>query len=139
MEPVVLDSSVAVKWYFEEPGSEAAAKILASGLILHAPELLLLEFDSVVSSEVRKRRISIARMREIRRELRATGLHLFALSDLLDGAVEASLATGKALYDCVYLALAEALVAMLVTAVRRFAAGLSGIRLGDRVHLLDGV
>lgn len=136
MGVVVLDSSVAMKWFFDEAGSDAAAALLSSSDSLHAPELLLLECDAVVCVEVRRGNLTRAKAREIRATLRGAGVALHPLGELLDAGVEASIATGKALYDCVYLVLAEALDATLITADRRFVDSLDRGPFRGRVSLL---
>jgi predicted nucleic acid-binding protein len=138
-DPLVVDSSVAIKWYFDEPGSDRAAEILGAGWALHAPELLLLECDAVLCTEVRRGNLAAGTMQGVRAELRRSGLQFHPVADLLDAGVLASIAAGKALYDCVYLALAQTLDATLVTADARFAAGLTGTRLGSRIRLLEDV
>lgn len=139
MEPVVLDCSVVLKWYLDEPGAvEALAFQRDERLSLHAPDVLLLEFDSAICSNVRHRTLDAPMAPVIRSSVRASGLGFFGFEPLLDVAVEISMKTRKGLYDCLYLALAERLDATLVTADRRFAAGLERTSLGGRVRLLAG-
>jgi len=140
MEPLVLDCSVVLKWYLDEPGAVEALSLHANDrLALHAPDLLLLEFDSAICSSVRHRTLGAAAVPAIRSSVRSAGLVLHSFEGLLDGAVEIALATRKGLYDCLYLALAERIDAVLITADRRFSAGLERTALGGRVRLLAGI
>ena len=50
---VVLDASVAVKFYFYEEGSERARSILTSGIVVATPELLHLERASTAVKKIR--------------------------------------------------------------------------------------
>jgi predicted nucleic acid-binding protein len=43
MTSCVVDASVAVKWYLEEPESEAALILLDGSFELHAPDLIYVE------------------------------------------------------------------------------------------------
>jgi predicted nucleic acid-binding protein len=140
MEPIVLDSSEVLKWYLEEPGAEEALAFQANdSLTLHAPDLVLVEVDSVLCAMVRQRALTARLVEAMRTSVRGAGLTLHGFRSLLDPAVEASRATNKALYDCLYLALAERLDATLITADRSFAAGLERTPLGGRVRLLAGI
>lgn len=137
MEPIVLDSSVALKWYLEEPGTEHAKDLMLNQrLRLHAPDLLLLEFDAAMCASARQRRIPSKDVRVVRVALRRVGIELHDFASLLDPAVEISMATGKAVYDSLYLALAERLDALFVTADARLIRGLEGSPFGPRVRLL---
>ena len=53
MNVYVVDASVAVKWLVEEPGSDAATRVLEGEHELHAPQLLLYELDSVLCKWIR--------------------------------------------------------------------------------------
>lgn len=140
MEPIVLDCSVVLKWYLDEPGAVEALSLHADDrLALHAPDVLLLEFDAAISANVRHRTLGAAAAPAIRGSVRSAGLVLHSFEGLLDGAFEIALATRKGLCDCLYLALAERVDATLITADRRFAAGLERTSLGGRVRLLAGV
>ena len=44
---LVLDASVAVKWFVEEPGTAAALALLAEDESLIAPELVIAEVANV--------------------------------------------------------------------------------------------
>jgi predicted nucleic acid-binding protein len=65
----VVDGSVAAKWYFAEPGHEAADRILAAGIAgereLFAPDLIVPEFVNVLWKRVRRRECSRAAAAEI--------------------------------------------------------------------------
>ena len=54
MKPMVIDASVAVKWYLNEVDSQAASELLGAPLVFHAPHLLKLEVASAISKNVIK-------------------------------------------------------------------------------------
>ena len=122
--PVVIDSSVAFKWFdASEPGASVAESLLREhqrdDVALLAPALLLADVVNVLVS----RRTPIADVE------RAIGF--LADVDLLIAPVDAALLTsaaqiasteGVALYDATFIALAALLDAELVTADRRQAA-----------------
>ena len=132
----VIDASVAVKWLVEEPDSDAALELVESGEDLHAPRLL--------ASEVANALWRKARLGQIERA--DAGAALAWVPDLPvrwseDEAVSAdalrlALALDHPVYDCVYLALAHRIGAVLVTADLRFANALAPTEHGGSVLTL---
>ena len=119
MRSLVVDASVAVKWFLPEVHSEAAMRVLSLGAPLLIPDLLYAEVGNIVWKRVR--------MGEITKEEAATLLQTlgdlplavlptwpFALS-----ALEIACATGRTVYDSLYVALAVRENARLVTADER--------------------
>ncbi len=51
---VVADASVAVKWYVSEIYTPEAEKLLNGSYEIHAPELILPEFGSIVWKKARR-------------------------------------------------------------------------------------
>ena len=133
---LVVDASVAVKWLIAEDDSEAARELAASGEELHAPRLMACE---VANALWRK-----ARLGEIARG--DAGAMLAAVQDMpvrwgADEAVCAdaariALALDRPVYDCVYLALAHRIGAVVVTADLRFANVLAPTEHGEAVVTL---
>ncbi len=133
MSLYVVDSSVAAKWFFPEPYSDEALALLDDRHELHAPDLLLMEVDSVVCKRIRAREITARMGREIRDALRRAPVRLYPSEPLLDPAFELAVATRQSIYDCVFLALALLLHGQMVTADRRFPDALRGERFADNV------
>ena len=120
MSLYVVDSSVAAKWFFPEPHSDKALELLDDRHELHAPDLLLMEVDSVVCKRIRTREITVRIGREIRAAVRQTPMRLHPSESLLEPAFELAVASRQSVYDCVFLALAVLLRARMVTADQRF-------------------
>ncbi len=126
---IVVDASVAVKWFLPETGANDAQQLLASGEALVAPSLIRVEVAAAIARK--------ARLKEITRQdaEAAADLWLEAIVDGVirlvpdetdvPGAVKLALALAHPLQDCVYLALAERLGAPMVTADQKFAARVS--------------
>ena len=132
----VVDASVAVKWLVEEPGSDAAQELAASGEDLHAPRLM--------ASEVANALWRKARMAQIQRA--DAGAALDWAPDMpvrwhedetvSADAVRLALGLDHPVYDCVYLALAHRIGAVVLTANRRFVTIVAPTEHGDSVLAL---
>lgn len=121
MKSYVIDASVAVKWYIPEPLSDAADKYLQlykdKQAKLLAPDLLLVEVGSVLWKKTRTNEITGDDARAI---MQAFMVHcpvsMVRSGELLPSAYDLAMAQGLTVYDSVYLALAIAAGAKLVTA-----------------------
>ena len=133
---LVVDASVAVKLLVDEPDSDAARELAASGQELHAPRLMASEVANALWRKSRRGQIERA----------DAGAAMASLSDMPlrwsdDEAVSADavrlvLALDHPVYDCVYLALAHCIGATVVTADRRFVTAVASTEHGEAVMTL---
>ena len=111
----VIDASVAVKWVLPEEGAERAALLRKESIDFIAPSIIAVE----ISSAIWKR----ARRKEISREEAVAALHiatslagrLHPAEDLAPAALQLAVTFDHAVYDCIYVALADREGAVLVT------------------------
>lgn len=120
MSVYVVDASVAAKWFLPEQYTESARRVLAPENDLHAPDLFLVEIDSVLCRHIRRGELSIAEGDEIRRSLVGYPIQYTPLEELRTLAYAMANQTRTTPYDCLYLALAVLLGGQMVTADRRF-------------------
>ncbi len=121
---IVVDASVALKWYVKEPGSDAADGILTGEQRPVAPELIRVEVVSALCNQHRlygkpKDYIELLCARWVR-DLEDYSVRLFDQARLMEQSWNIAFAFQHPVYDCVYLALAEQLGIPLVTADRIF-------------------
>jgi predicted nucleic acid-binding protein len=117
---VIVDASVAVKWFVPEVLSEKARALLASTEPLVAPDLLAIEFANTMWSKTRRREIDEAdAVRAIAGVIGSGQLQLHPSPPLFPRAFELARTLDHSVYDCVYIALAEAFDTVLVTADQR--------------------
>lgn len=134
---VIIDASVAFKWLAEEEGSDAAFALLDQ-YELFAPILLMHEIANGLWKKVRRDQIdrSVSFSDELNR--------IPQLVNLIDEtahvarALEIGREFGHAIYDCVYLAMAEARSDRLVTADTKFITKVAGSPLRSRFVSLNG-
>lgn len=129
----IVDTSVAVKWVVREVGSENALALVGDDLV--APDLLRAELGNVLWKKVQRGEITAAQA--IAGFEEAIDLLAFVPSaGLALPALAMALELGHPVYDCYFIALAEQLDSVLVTADRRLVARLRGTRLASSVESL---
>ena len=116
---LTVDASVVVKWYVSEPHSEEARVLLAHRLERFAPDFVLVELANVFWKKARLGEISDpqAYFQELSRVREAVALSSSA--DLIERAAEVAAQLDHPVYDCLYIACAEATGSTLITADRR--------------------
>jgi predicted nucleic acid-binding protein len=119
---LVLDASVAAKWFLPEAGSAAALALLEEGSRFCAPDILPLEVASAVLRKERRHEAPAGRGRQALMDLDLIGLDLTPHTGLLRRAAALSGRHRHALYDCLYLVLAQDRALPLATFDRPLAA-----------------
>lgn len=133
---LVVDASVAVKWVLAEDDSDAAHRVVESGEALHAPRLLAAEVANAIWSRVRRGELERGQAVELVATVPDMPLQWHPDEAVCVDAVRLALAYDRAVYDCVYLALARRINVRLVTADRRFADALSQTEHADVIVTL---
>ena len=134
-----VDASIVAKWYVAETHSEDARRLLARRLERYAPDFLLVEFANTVWKKARRGEIADPRpyLGEIP-ELRQA-IDLLPTVDLVERAARLALELDHPVYDCLYLACAEATGSTLITADRKLADKATGGPLDVRYIGTPGV
>lgn len=128
---LVLDASVALKWFVEEPSSADARRLLEGGRDLAAPDLLAVEVGNALWRLTRRNEIGTAQALLAIDALGRAVPTVLPSWELRTRALEIAATLGHPVYDCVYLAAAERLGAPLVTADERLVARVGGTAWGD--------
>jgi predicted nucleic acid-binding protein len=122
---IVVDASIAAKWYLNEPGSGEAAALLTSASVLIAPALVRVEVTGAILRRYRERKLSLERAQEAcdlwDADLAGGALRLVPDDSLIVPARAIAFQIRHTIQDCLYLATAvEAGGARLVTADSTF-------------------
>lgn len=124
----VLDSSVALKWVLPEVDSAKAIRLrdgYGNGVHqLLAPDLFPPEIANGLASAERQKRIRTGESPIFLNDVLRAAPALVHSSPLLLRAMEIAISTKQAVYDCIYVALAEAEGCELVTADDKLARSL---------------
>ncbi|TDR95903.1 type II toxin-antitoxin system VapC family toxin [Enterovirga rhinocerotis] len=126
MSALVVDASVAVKWFVQEDDSEDAVRILDSVDDLHAPRLLKLELANALWANVGRGVIGIDQAHEGILRIERTMSRWHDDESLILQAFDWSVSYRHPIYDFCYLSLALTLGLRVVTADRRFLRLLAG-------------
>ena len=132
---IVIDASVALKWVFDEPGTEAALALREEQLI--APSLWLAEAANALWHHVRLGEISSEEALARLTVLASAPVASLAFEALVERALELATELPHPVYDCLYLALALHYDTYVVTDDRRFSAAAGAAGLTNRVRLLS--
>lgn len=133
---MVLDASVAAKFFFHEAGSRAALALRVSGARFIAPDLIYAEMASIAAKHVRRRDVAYAAARRVQPALRQLLDETVALKDLSEAAFDLAAIYGFSAYDGAYLALARGRGLAVITADVRFARKAAEADLAAHVALL---
>jgi predicted nucleic acid-binding protein len=116
---LIVDASVAVKWFSEESGSAEAEALLASGEELLAPALVLAEIGNALWKKARRSLLEPRQAISGTNEAPGYFDQLIAPEELATRSIEIALAVQHPIYDCFYIALAQRENAPLITADER--------------------
>ena len=119
MSVLVVDSSVAAKWFNNEAHADAALAVLDGSNDLHAPDFFPIEFDNIVCKWVRRGLLKVQEGIDVREAIRQCPIELHPFAALMDSAFAIANETQRSMYDCLYVALAVLLDGSMVTADRR--------------------
>jgi predicted nucleic acid-binding protein len=136
---LVVDASVALKWFVDEEGSPEAAALLGRGDSLIAPDLIMPEVSNATWKMVRRDMMHPAQQVAAVTRLPAMLDELVPTGPLARRAVTIAALLNHAAYDCFYLALAEQRGGTLVSADRRLVERVADTLWGDMVSDLRRV
>jgi len=134
---VIVDASVAVKWVVSEELTGAALGLFGRGYRMTAPDFLLVECANVLWKKARRGELTQRHGDRALALLRSFTVDLVSTVTLLDDALALAHEIGHPTYDCLYLAAAQAVDGVVVTADRRFLRAVSPTRLADRIAWIE--
>lgn len=119
----VVDTSVVVKWYTAEAASASARQLIGADLV--APDLILIELGHALWKKHRLKELVAAQAHEGLQHLAET-ITLLPSAALAKAALERAFELGHAVYDCVFLVLAEHLQLPLITSDQKLVGRCAG-------------
>ncbi len=137
MSALVVDASVAVKWFAPEEGWQRAEALSASGCRLIAPRLIKLEVANAFRRKVREGVMAVEQALD---RVGILGRYLDEVvdeEDLIEAAFTRAAALDHPIYDLIYLETARRYDAVMVTADKRLIQKLDGSGDARLVRSLD--
>ena len=119
MTPLVVDTSVVIKWLLPELHSSAARRVLTEDNQLLAPDLLWAEIGNVLWKRYRAHEIEAEEARDLLRDFKRFPINTIPSILLISAALDIASRFNRTVYDSLYLALAVSRRCRLVTADRR--------------------
>lgn len=132
---MIVDASVVLRWFLNEPGAAEVASLFDQSKLL-APALILAEVGNGLWSAARRERIDQETARTYLQKLPRLFAELRPIEALYADAFELSRELDHPIYDCFYLALAAGERAPLLTVDLRLQAKVAATRWQNLVSVL---
>lgn len=116
MSCFVVDASVAVKWVATEIYSESARRLLGRNYTLLVPDFFFAEVTNVFWKRVLRGEDNADDAKVALEAITSQPLQVYPSLELMFSAFDMAVQTKRAVYDCVYLALAVEFQYQMVTA-----------------------
>ena len=136
---LVVDASVAIKWFLPEIHSEAASLILKTKSELMAPDLLWVEVGSILWKKVLRKELNVQEAEGILKDFLRFPVQTHGSKFLLNSAWQLANGSGATVYDSLYLALANYHGCPLVTADKKFYESITMKTAGSRVIWVEDI
>ena len=124
MSVFVVDTSVVVKWFVPEIHSGAARRLLALPHEYVAPDLLFAEAANTIWKKIRRKELTAEDGQRLVVDIGRIAVETVPCRGLAEDAHALANATGRTVYDAMYLALAVRLDTRMITADDRLEAAL---------------
>lgn len=127
MSVFVVDASVVVKWFVPEIHSHEARRLLVLPHEYMAPDLLFAETANTIWKKIRRGELTATEGTELIADIGRIGVDTVSCRALAEDAHALANATGRTVYDSMYVALAVRLNTRSITADDRLEAALKRI------------
>ena len=126
MKTLIVDASVAAKWFLPEPDASAALRLLDGRFRLAAPDLIHAEMGNIAWKLHARGVLDAREASDMIEHFLSMPLEVHDSAFLLASALDIAIATQRTVYDSLYLALAVELDSKVITADERWAHTLAG-------------
>lgn len=134
---LVVDSSVVLKWFVEEPDRAQAVSLLDGDDHLIATALVLCEVTNALWRKARKGEATALQVTEAIHEMNSTLTLRPIAPEMTEAAFQIAQEIGHSIYDCMFLACAMQEEAELITADTKFIEKVSEMDFAVRVRQLS--
>ena len=129
MSVFVVDASIVIKWFVPEVHGDAARRLLEYSHHYIAPDLLFAETANAIWKKVRRGELPTRYGQRLVKDVGRVAVETVPCRALAPDAYALATATGRTVYDAMYLALAVRLDTRMITADERLAATVAAMPL----------
>lgn len=129
MKKIVVDASVAVKWFIPEIHSESAIRLFDNSIKLLAPSLIYAEVGNILWKKFRLKELTQESAQGILNDFKKMPLEISDHQSLLETAWHIAAKYQRTFYDSLYLALAQTENCLFATADQIFVNALKSTNL----------
>ena len=127
MSVFVIDASVVVKWFVPEIHSAAAGRLLVLPHEYVAPDLIFAETANTIWKKIRREELTAEEGQQLVADVGRIAVETVSCRALAEDAHALASATGRTVYDSMYIALAVRLKTRAITADERLESALKRI------------
>ncbi len=127
MSVFVVDASVVVKWFVPEIHSDAARRLLTLPHEYVAPDMLFDETANTIWKKIRRKELTAEEGQQLVADIGRIAVETVSCRALADDAHALANATGRTVYDSMYIALAVRLNTRSITADDRLEAAFRNV------------
>jgi len=113
---VVVDASVAIKWYLPESHTIKASMLFSQTFELYCPDLMFSEIGNILWKRITKGELSHEKAKTIITAVRKVSFNMVNSQPLMLHALDIACKYKRTFYDSIYIALAEKQNCRFVTA-----------------------
>ena len=136
MSTLIIDASVAVKWFLPEQHSINAIRLIDAGYELLAPDLIFPECGNVLWKKWVRQELEPDVIPAILGDLGRMNMHIVPTVAIVDEAARIAVAWRRSFYDSIYLALAITANGRMVTADEKLCNALQNTPMADVVMFI---
>jgi predicted nucleic acid-binding protein len=118
LKAVVVDASVAIKWFVPKIHAAAAVRLLQDNMKLLVPDLIFAEVGSILWKKCRLKELTLDTASAILNDFTRLPFNSYESESLLDVAWKIATTYQCTVYDSLYVALAQMESCLLATADR---------------------
>ncbi|MGI8982484.1 MAG: type II toxin-antitoxin system VapC family toxin [Pirellulaceae bacterium] len=139
MSLFVVDASVAIKWFVPEILSPEAMAFRKSGHDFHAPNFFDVEITNIAWKKLQRGELTRQDADDIVQQLAILPVARHSETQLLAPALDLADKTQRTVYDCLYLALAQQIGGVMITADQKLANALAATPLAACIQYLGAM
>ncbi len=118
MKSIVVDASVAIKWFIPEVHAIDASRLLQTNFKFLVPDLIFAEVGNILWKKCRRKELTLDIANEILDDFKRLPFNPYESEQLIDSAWHIANAHQCTIYDSLYLALSQSEGCLFVTADR---------------------